>query len=955
MAAMSGNKVNREKTSMAAELLSIIRIEEYVTDIENFSSTAYLNKIELSSVKKMISGKLWLDSRKFVSRQNNVIVNGLYALFGLTVGKSASEVRAEACDFLLDADNAELRKQLRRSVNNSGRTYSKWIGKLASDIYPCDEFGLFLLSLVFKRHVLVVLADKTWSTFKTGRMSTFEKICKADHVLVWMGEDRYCEVKPLQIKTGSGINNIAEWQQLAESVDLLHSKSKNRVRRIEKANASVKTPTKHTGFPSPTRQPSKRDRKRSIDYKQLHEDGVYEEKKRRIDKYPPRSSGPSELRLEAQKQIILTRRTPERRTVATTEYAPRRSVTVTKPTSIKQEQITSYSTRIVKPEPGIHLRRRVIPSDKERTWKFVHVSGRPCNQGGDKDCNSQSENEENPDALDTLPDLPRVQTTIPVSTRSSSGNTIPAQNETNTVDLTSPPAIQRQDFQPLTTKTNTPTNLGDLLCTLNFDVQVGKGDLQRDPHARKVTTTPPKSLLEHPVIPVDAHKSHSPRYNVTPAARTRSVVTNKQLENDTDLVTPTTISSTVTPKTPKKTRQVATETTTILTPKTPTNTRQVVTVATSSSEPSTPTTTAITPIVVTRNTTSKTCQVVTLATSSSEPSTPKTRMNEVGSIDDQTDTNDKLISLLVEEDSNQTRDSANLNSTPRSVVTDPDEQELETASALLQLGALSDTGSKHQDQLEEAYDNSDLLPVDAAPLEDFAREMSNNDTVSDKNNNTNHTNETAESTDSDKTVDYSAKDTPEKEVVSPKGSLKYTQHGIKRPSPKTGPNRNRRCPYCDVVCYSKRDWNIHHKSEHTKVKCPDCPKLFPTPDALNRHRYIHNEEHMFKCDICNKICAFQSDLDQHMSKHSDDKLWYCSYEGCSRDFKRKSDRTAHEVVHTGEDFMCEFPNCDFTRKDPRLVKRHQRVHTKEAKVECPVCGKKFVFYMQMKRHRDTAH
>ena len=292
---MSGNIVNSGKTSMAAELLSIINIEEYVTDIEKLPSTDYLNKIELASIKKMVSGKLWLDSRKFVSRQNNVIVNGLFVLFGQTLGKSASDTRAEACDFLLDADHIELRKILRRSVNGSGRTYSKWISRLSSDIYPCDEFGLFLLSFVYKRHVLVILADKLWCTFKTGRMSTFEKICKSDHVLVWMGEDRYCEVKPLQVKTSINVGNIAEWQLLAESVDQLHSKAKNRTRRVEKGNASVKTPTKTFNIASPTRQLSKRDRKRSIDYKQLHEEGVYEEKKRHIVKYPPLSSGPSEM------------------------------------------------------------------------------------------------------------------------------------------------------------------------------------------------------------------------------------------------------------------------------------------------------------------------------------------------------------------------------------------------------------------------------------------------------------------------------------------------------------------------------------------------------------------------------------------------------------------------------------------------------------------------------------
>ena len=266
------------------------------------------------------------------------------------------------------------------------------------------------------------------------------------------------------------------------------------------------------------------------------------------------------------------------------------------------------------------------------------------------------------------------------------------------------------------------------------------------------------------------------------------------------------------------------------------------------------------------------CQVITIA--SSDPSPGPNTTNEAVSTNDPLKTNKEQNALFIEDDSNQTRASATLNSTPRSVVTDPDDVELETANVLLQLGSLSDSGSKHQEELEAAYDNSRLLPVDAAPLEDFTHELARNDTdtTSDQNNNTKRGDEErVESTDSDKTVDYTPRVSPEREITSPKGSLNYKQYGIKRPSPKTGPNRNRRCPYCEIICHSKREWNTHHKAEHTKVQCPDCHKLVPTPDALTRHRYVHNEAHRFKCEICDKICAFQSDLDQHMSKHNEDK------------------------------------------------------------------------------------
>ena len=124
--------------------------------------------------------------------------------------------------------------------------------------------------------------------------------------------------------------------------------------------------------------------------------------------------------------------------------------------------------------------------------------------------------------------------------------------------------------------------------------------------------------------------------------------------------------------------------------------------------------------------------------------------------------------------------------------------------------------------------------------------------------------------------------------------------------------------------------------------------MFPTPDALQRHRYIHISDHQYSCDLCDKTCAFQSDLVRHMERHNYETKWRCEEPDCDREFKRKAELTAHMVVHTGETFMCEYPGCGFSNKDLRNVKRHYRVHTKEKKVQCKKCDKRFTFYMQMK-------
>ena len=123
---------------------------------------------------------------------------------------------------------------------------------------------------------------------------------------------------------------------------------------------------------------------------------------------------------------------------------------------------------------------------------------------------------------------------------------------------------------------------------------------------------------------------------------------------------------------------------------------------------------------------------------------------------------------------------------------------------------------------------------------------------------------------------------------SPPGRFRFKHHSIKRNlgSPKSKPKKYN-CLYCPVIADTKRELNEHHRSSHGVMTCVDCGKRFPTPDALQRHLYIHQTDHkQFKCEVCGHLTAFESDMKRHKAKHEEERMWYCDGPNCDRSFKR---------------------------------------------------------------------
>ena len=422
--------------SMAEELMTLVTEEEYAESVTGLTDDEYITKTEVTSIRKMISGKLWVDSRKFMNRKNQCIPTGMYELFGSSMSKSASTIHAEVCEYFLDPDRKELRAMLRDSMKTIKRSYSSWINNLNNINTPCDEFVLYLLCRCYKRHVCLVTAKCLICSFKMASMTTFQKLRKCDSVLLWLGESKFAEMVPLQNRKGAG--PLQEWTLASECINHLHEK-----------NIASKRPRKPMLTTStdiaPATSPRGTKRKRAeIDYKQYHNDGILSSRSpesSKKQKILPSASGPSESRIASQEYITHERKnTTKPSTILGSEV----TIATVKKELIPSNRVTRISHKLVKEEPGIRMVHR-----KEQLMgpeKVIHPCGRLCkssNKGGYYD--------------DELPDLPTVS--LPAS---RSGQTISSPPSSRVgLTLHSPLSVRRSSTRQRTC-TATSTQVGTI-------------------------------------------------------------------------------------------------------------------------------------------------------------------------------------------------------------------------------------------------------------------------------------------------------------------------------------------------------------------------------------------------------------------------------------------------------------------------------------------------------------
>ncbi|XP_078696753.1 uncharacterized protein LOC144924922 isoform X2 [Branchiostoma floridae x Branchiostoma belcheri] len=142
------------------------------------------------------------------------------------------------------------------------------------------------------------------------------------------------------------------------------------------------------------------------------------------------------------------------------------------------------------------------------------------------------------------------------------------------------------------------------------------------------------------------------------------------------------------------------------------------------------------------------------------------------------------------------------------------------------------------------------------------------------------------------------------------------------------------------------------KDNEGKMSCPveGCGKKFKNRKVFKLHMQGHNDNYPFRCEICNFGCFQQRKLREHTaSVHIGIPVCFCPV--CGKEFLSYSGLNRHKYTHRDEVYKCDV--CEKEYKNAKERDRHRRSH--EQRYVCPICGKRFGMKHHLKSHYRYMH
>jgi hypothetical protein len=180
--------------------------------------------------------------------------------------------------------------------------------------------------------------------------------------------------------------------------------------------------------------------------------------------------------------------------------------------------------------------------------------------------------------------------------------------------------------------------------------------------------------------------------------------------------------------------------------------------------------------------------------------------------------------------------------------------------------------------------------------------------------------------------------------------------------------KNFYCDHCPLSFYVRKRLENHLKTHFNilDIPCAQCHLFFRSASALAMHqKSVHENCRKPKgpsvpepCEICGKIFSSRQSCKSHYrAVHLKEKPFVCDFPGCDQSFFRHSDLSGHQSsIH-----LNKMETCPICLKEVRKLSQHMKSIHEERRFECTfeengrVCGKKFAFGRELKRHVEISH
>lgn len=137
--------------------------------------------------------------------------------------------------------------------------------------------------------------------------------------------------------------------------------------------------------------------------------------------------------------------------------------------------------------------------------------------------------------------------------------------------------------------------------------------------------------------------------------------------------------------------------------------------------------------------------------------------------------------------------------------------------------------------------------------------------------------------------------------------------------------------------------------------------IMSTPDSQSSdfcEEFLQNDKKCYRCTFggCGKIFKYKSEITKHSVVHFNNRPFSCPYEGCDKAFKRSDALENHIRIHTKQSpFVCDFPECGLKFTTKAGLRYHTLKHTDNKTFRCSYegCERNFLTLAQLKKHEKS--